>query len=141
MTTRGRKRRTEDVPPVRPPFADLPLWHEVKPYIVPELGSQNQSRFTFHGQMPKPLRERALAVETRCAGCQQSHHPYRCHVGSSDISIHVTGPRDDGHRRCSYGERAQAQIHWLRIQIRRCEYVPTAPPAPPAGRDLLFGLE
>jgi len=122
-----RKRRTDDVPPERPAFAGTALWHEARRFVLSEIGSQNQSRFKLDHRAPQTLVARLLAFECKCAGCEQSHYPFRRAVGSEQVSLHVTGLRNGGHPRCSYGERASAQVHWLRIELGRSPRVPERP--------------
>ncbi len=61
--------RRDDVPPEMPPVAQVPEWGWLRQWIRNEVGSQNQSRFTFRRDMPSALRARALALEVPCVHC------------------------------------------------------------------------
>jgi hypothetical protein len=124
-------RRRDQVRPVRPPIAALPIWDELRRWIDPQVGSQNQARFPFRTGMPPDLRVRALEVTVACH-CGVAFHPVRgSHHGT--LALYVTGRRDGDHRVCSYGDQAKARVRWLQEDLGKVE---RAAPEPSDGPGL-----
>ena len=89
--------------------------------MIASADAQQTSNTTAQGVFTE-----AQAARVKCGhpDCDKPICPIRQHANSEAWSIHVTGPRAEGHLRCSYGAAVQAQILALMLDIGQAEQAP-----------------
>lgn len=130
--------------PINPAIMDLPIWLEIREYILP-LKNSAKSRGSMKAyNMPAALVRRALKILVPCGnpGCTNKIHIIVKHPNTKgDVwSIHPTGPRLDGHKNCGYLRIVQAQILAMQLNIGQSENSPRIRRSKANGAQQLFKI-
>jgi hypothetical protein len=113
--------------PQKPPIMKNAIWVEAREWISRQKTStKSRGHFNFKASTPETLQNRLLKLKTKCVGkdCILPMNPIRKHRNSMVLTLHVTGPRHNGHCSCSYGNEAKAAILALQLDLGQAENSP-----------------
>lgn len=122
--------------PIKPAIMLLPIWQELRGYVTP-LAESSKSRGSFRlRKLPDDLLKRARRTYVKCGHpkCNKRMCIIRLHPGSDSWSIHPTGMKSKGHKRCAYGNEVKAQILALQLDVGQAVQSPRVQKAIEDGR-------
>jgi|SRR5688572_1109635 len=107
---------------VRPAIAEFDDWPALSEYVVQSVAAgASRGHVYLKTQTPPTLIELWVRRYVKCSNphCTNKFPAIRKHLNGERWSIHVSGPENDGHKRCRHRIETKRQTQWLYLVTKQ----------------------